>query len=400
MKKIFIILALAFSFSAFSQNLLINTIEGGCQVIKTTNNDTAYYSNSVGGFARVRQSGKTYLYTKLGGQIASVELYSSIAINDSVYPTIPDFIDAINALPFFSTTEGGTLWTTSGGYYAPSEVKPFRFTSGSFSLLNDSLDLGFAKLPFAGVQGSAIDSLVGLNGFLDASLFGGNDILISGWSSFGGDKENAIYVFDTSGIQMISNNSSLGLYPEGFDVSQYNDTTQSQISIQQNGAINLRFDDYNKFVDYNISMGTYGMYLNYNDNNIGLNQNFYNDENGIGVYYNKQDTVSTAFFNKYGVTLRYLDSFDIQVNNSGLVLPRVTNTTGFTTGSIYYDTDDEEFKAMTQFTKRTISLYYEGFGNPTGLVTPDQAGVLYHDQNTNHIYISFGTTSADWIKLN
>jgi hypothetical protein len=216
MKKIFIILALAFSFSAFSQNLLINTIEGGCQVIKTTNNDTAYYSNSVGGYARVRQSGKTYLYTKLGGQIASVELYSSIAINDSVYPTIPDFIDAINALPFFSTIEGGRLWKNFNGYYEPVDVKPFRFSYQGYSLLNDSIDFGIFKLPFVGSSAGDLGTYKSLIGFGDATVIGGDYAHLYGYVNLLEGKYNAIEAIDTSSISMRNDTIKATLNSNGF----------------------------------------------------------------------------------------------------------------------------------------------------------------------------------------
>ena len=368
------------------------------------NNGIVEFTDTTSSFIKYSFTAQEISYREVG--VNNFDICDNAFCNGFSMKQIANFtnrsylLDSLNYWQSISASSFSGLWQTTNGYYEPKTSKPFNFTYQGYSLLNDSLDLGFAKLPFVGVKGSTIDSLVGLNGFLDASAFGEGDILISGWTSFGGDKENAIYVFDTSGIQMVSNNSSLGLYPYGFDVGQYKDTTQSQISIDYDGSINLRFDDYNKFFDYNISMGTDGMFLNYNDYNIGLTQNFNSNENGIGVYYKKQDTITNGFYNKDGITFQYLDSFDIQVNNSGLVLPRVANTIGFIPGSIYYDSDDKEFKAMTQFTKRTISLYYEGFGNPTGIVTPDQPGVLYHDQGTNHVYISFGTTSADWIKLN
>jgi len=298
MKKIFIILALAFSFSAFSQNLLINTIEGGCQVIKTTINDTAYYSNSVGGFARVRQSGKTYLYTKLGGQIASVELYSSIAINDSVYPTIPDFIDAINALSFFSTTEGGTLWTTSGGYYAPTDVKPFRFTYQGYSLLNDSIDFGIFKLPFVGASGGDLGTYKSLIGFGDPTSIGADYAHLFGYVNLFEDKFNGIQAIDTSSISMLN------------------------------------------------------------------------------------DTISAT------------------LNANGFVLPKMGAEPTGEPGSVYFNQNTTEFRAYNGTQFRTVVTLSGASGSPVGVVTPAHEGIMYWDTGTNHIYISVGTTSADWIKLN
>lgn len=298
MKKIFIILALAFSFSAFSQNLLINTIEGGCQVIKTTNNDTAYYSNSVGGYARVRQSGKTYLYTKLGGQIASVELYSSISINDSVYPTIPDFIDAINALPFFSTIEGGRLWKNLNGYYEPVDVKPFRFTYQGYSLLNDSLDFGVVKFPFVGATAGNLGTYTSFAGFLNTELVGGFKVHGIGYANPFENKFNAIEIIDTSYISM------------------------------------------------------------------------------------RHDTIKAT------------------LNANGFVLPKMGAEPTGETGSVYFNQNTTEFRAYNGTQFRTVVTLSSASGSPVGVVTPAHEGIMYWDTGTNHIYISVGNTSADWIKLN
>lgn len=298
MKKIFTIILALFGLSAFSQNLLINTIPGGCQVIKTTINDTAYYSNSVGGFARVRQSGKTYLYTKLGGQIASVELYSSISINDSVYPTIPDFIDAINALPFFSTTQAGTLWTTNAGYYAPTDVKPFRFGFQGYTLLNDSIDFGIFKLPFVGSSAGDLGTYKSLIGFGNATVIGGDYAHLYGFVNLFEGKYNAIEAIDTTSISL------------------RNDTTQATL------------------------------------------------------------------------------------NANGFVLPKMGAEPTGEPGSVYFNQNTTEFRAYNGSQFRTIVTLSGGSGSPVGAVTPAHEGIMYWDTGTNHIYISVGTTSADWVKLN
>lgn len=298
MKKLFTIILALFGLSAFSQNLLINTIPGGCQVVKTTINDTAYYSNSVGGFARIRQSGKTYLYTKLGGQIASVELYSSISINDSVYPTIPDFIDAINALPFFSTTQAGTLWTTNAGYYAPTDVKPFRFGFQGYEIVNDSIDFGIFKLPFVGSTAGNYGSYKSLFGFGDASVIGGSRAHFLGYIDLFNGRYNAIEVLDTTSISL------------------RNDTTQATL------------------------------------------------------------------------------------NANGFVLPKMGAEPTGEPGSVYFNQNTTEFRAYNGTQFRTVVTLSGASGSPVGSVTPAHEGIMYWDTGTNHIYISVGTTSADWVKLN
>ena len=40
-----------------------------------------------------------------------------------------------------------------------------------------------------------------------------------------------------------------------------------------------------------------------------------------------------------------------------------------------------------------------GVGSPLNVVTPDFAGQLYQDTSNGLIYVSFTTSSADWIEL-
>ena len=69
-------------------------------------------------------------------------------------------------------------------------------------------------------------------------------------------------------------------------------------------------------------------------------------------------------------------------------------------GGLYFNQNTTEFRAYNGSQFRTIVSLSGGSGSPVGAVTPAHEGIMYWDTGTNHIYISVGTTSADWVKLN
>ncbi len=246
-KLLFIIFALGFT-SAFSQSLKIETITGGALFIKVSSSDTSFYSSNSQVFAYIDRSGKVSFSTKLGGQIGPAYLYSDISLDGATYATKPLFLAALDALDFFSPLAGGgNLWTTSGGYYEPTETKPFNFTYQGYSLMNDSANIGI-NLPFVGAQGKDYGNYKSFSGFIDANSVGVGDLGTLGWVDFGTAQFNAFNVYDTTYVNIIHNNvevkvnsnglvlPNLSAEPTGEDGAIYFNTSTNKVRIYHSGT--------------------------------------------------------------------------------------------------------------------------------------------------------------------
>tara|TARA_R110002074_G_scaffold157492_8_gene314423 strand:+ start:1398 stop:2162 length:765 start_codon:yes stop_codon:yes gene_type:complete len=248
-KLLFIIFALGFT-SAFSQSFKIETITGGALFIKVSSSDTSFYSSSSEVFAYIDRSGKVSFSTKLGGQIGPAYLYSDISLDGATYATKPLFLAALDALDFFSPLAGGgNLWTTSGGYYEPTETKGFQFESGNFTLLNDTAEGGGGiNFPYVGELASDYGDYKGYNGFVDLSGIGGQEIAFIGWIDFATGRNNTITINDTLDISLqhkdveVKVNSSglvlpnLPTAPTGENGAMYYNTTTNHGQIYRNGT--------------------------------------------------------------------------------------------------------------------------------------------------------------------
>lgn len=94
------------------------------------------------------------------------------------------------------------------------------------------------------------------------------------------------------------------------------------------------------------------------------------------------------------------DSLNAKVNSNGFVLPKIAVEPSGEPGGLYFNQNTTEFRAYNGSEFRTLVSLSTGSGSPIGVVTPAHEGIMFWDTGTNHIYISVGTTSADWVKLN
>ena len=314
-KLLFIILALGFT-SAFSQSLKVETITGGALFIKVSSNDTSFYSSNSQVFAYIDRSGKVSFSTKLGGQIGPSYLYSDISLNGVTYATKPLFLAALDALDFFSPLAGGaSLWTTTGGHYAPTETKPFRFESGNLTLLNDtvigpSTPMGDMKFPFSGSLAKDYGDFKGFVGIIEEPSFPGpgpgpgspNQFAFMGWVNFDEGAENGIMIRDTSSIGIQNHNVAMQFYPSDIILETYNESTNDEaiFNVSNSASMNIEL--------------------------IG----------GSGGQLLQEMSIPNGFYIEYtdavGTTLT------LTLNSNGLVLPNLPTAPTGQNGAMYYNT--------------------------------------------------------------
>ena len=104
-------------------------------------------------------------------------------------------------------------------------------------------------------------------------------------------------------------------------------------------------------------------------------------------------------FDTTSISLRN-DTTKATLNANGFILPKMGAEPSGEPGGVYFNQNTTEFRAYNGSQFRTIVTLSGGSGSPVGAVTPAHEGIMYWDTGTNHIYISVGTTSADWVKLN
>jgi hypothetical protein len=309
-KLLFIILALGFT-SAFSQSLKIETFEGGALFIKVSSTDTSFYSSNSQVFAYIDRSGKVSFTTKLGGQIGPSYLFSEISLNGVTYGRKDRFIGALDALDFFSPVAGGvSLWTTTGGHYAPTETKPFRFESGDLKLVNDtvigpSTPMGVMKFPFAGALARDYVDYKGFNGIVEMrDPFSGlsSQFAYMGWVNFSEGKENGIMIMDTSAINIQNKNVQMSFYPSDIIMTTYNDATGDE------GIFNM------------------GNSASINVELIG----------GLGAQLIQEMSASNGLYIEYSPNVG--GTITLKLNSNGLVLPNLPTAPTGENGAMYYNT--------------------------------------------------------------
>jgi len=113
----------------------------------------------------------------------------------------------------------------------------------------------------------------------------------------------------------------------------------------------------------------------------------------FGERYNAIEAIDSS-----SISLRN-DTTKATLNANGLVLPKMGAEPSGEPGSVYFNQNTTEFRAYNGSQFRTIVTLSGGDGSPIGVVTPAHEGIMFWDTGTNHIYISVGTTSNDWVKL-
>ena len=308
-KLLFIILALGFT-SAFSQSLKIETFEGGALFIKVSSTDTSFYSSNSQVFAYIDRSGKVSFTTKLGGQIGPSYLFTEISLNGVTYGRKDRFIGALDALDFFSSVAGGaSLWTTTGGHYAPTETKPFRFESGDLTLVNDtvigpSTPKGDIKFPFAGALAKNYGDYKGFNGIVEQRnpMSGlSSQIAYMGWVNFSEGAENGIMIMDTSAINIQNHNVNMSFYPSDIEMTTYNESTGDE-------AI------------FNLS------------NTAGINVELIG---GLGAQLIQEMSATNGLYIEYAAGS---GTITLKLNSNGLVLPNLPTAPTGENGAMYYNT--------------------------------------------------------------
>ena len=114
----------------------------------------------------------------------------------------------------------------------------------------------------------------------------------------------------------------------------------------------------------------------------------------FGGRYNAIEVLDTT-----SISLRN-DTTQATLNANGFILPKMGAEPSGEQGALYFNQNTTEFRAYNGSQFRTIVTLSGGSGSPVGAVTPAHEGIMFWDTGTNHIYISVGTTSADWVKLN
>jgi len=110
--------------------------------------------------------------------------------------------------------------------------------------------------------------------------------------------------------------------------------------------------------------------------------------------FNAIEVIDTSY-----VSMRH-DTIKATLNSNGFVLPKMGAEPSGESGGLYFNQNTTEFRAYNGSEFRTLVSLSTGSGSPIGVVTPAHEGIMFWDTGTNHIYISVGTTSADWVKLN
>lgn len=309
-KLLFIILALGFT-SAFSQSLKIETFEGGALFIKVSSTDTSFYSSNSQVFAYIDRSGKVSFTTKLGGQIGPSYLFSEISLNGVLYGRKDRFIGALDALDFFSPVAGGvSLWTTTGGHYAPTEIKPFRFESGDLKLVNDTVivasgPMGDMKFPFAGVLAKDYGDYKGFNGIVETRdpMSGySSQFAYMGWLNFSEGGEVGIMIRDTSAITIQNRNVGMNFYESDIEILTYNETTGDE------GIFNL-------------------------SNSASINVELIG---GLGAQLIQEMSATSGLYIEYSPNVG--GTITLKLNSNGLVLPNLPTAPTGENGAMYYNT--------------------------------------------------------------
>ena len=308
-KLLFIILALGFT-SAFSQSLKIETFEGGALFIKVSSTDTSFYSSNSQVFAYIDRSGKVSFTTKLGGQIGPSYLFSEISLNGVSYGRKDRFIGALDALDFFSPVAGGvSLWTTTGGHYAPTETKPFRFESGDLKLVNDtvigpSTPMGDMKFPFAGALAKDYGDYKGFNGIVEQRnpMSGlSSQFAYMGWVNFLEGGEVGIMIRDTSAITIQNRNVGMNFYESDIEMTTYNESTGDEAIFNVGNSANI-----------NVEL-------------IG----------GLGAQLIQEMSATNGIYIEYAAGS---GTITLKLNSNGLVLPNLSAAPTGENGAMYYNT--------------------------------------------------------------
>ena len=143
-------------------------------------------------------------------------------------------------------------------------------------------------------------------------------------------------------------------------------------------------------------LGTYKSIIGFGDA-TGLGGEFGHFLGYINFFeekYNAIEAIDTS-----SISMRH-DTIKATLNANGFVLPKMGAEPSGEPGGLYFNQNTTEFRAYNGTQFRTIVTLSGGSGSPIGSVTPAHEGIMFWDTGTNHIYISVGTTSADWIKLN
>lgn len=144
------------------------------------------------------------------------------------------------------------------------------------------------------------------------------------------------------------------------------------------------------------NLGTYKSLIGFGDATIigGDYAHLYGYVDLFGGRYNAIEAIDTS-----SISLRN-DTTKATLNANGFIFPKMGAEPSGEPGGVYFNQNTTEFRAYNGTQFRTVVTLSGGIGIPIGVVTPAHEGIMFWDTVTNDIYISVGTTSADWIKLN
>lgn len=398
MKKVLIFICLVLFTAVNSQSLEINTISGGVEIVRTSTNDTLQYSDGASLYAMIDNNNSLRIYQKLGGRVFSPYLFTDVEVDGVAFTDKKTMLKAINEIPAFmvpglsgSAVDSGevignflylfsssdtaiidvtslkedSLWQVSSGKVVNVDTtNQFRFEYGHYGLVNDTFAYNpFAKVPFSG-SFYKDDSLIVLNGINDFSAFPG-----------GGGPQNIItWIKDTIEHELYSGDAGAFL-----------------TSARTNGmGTRLRTAGIESSVNTH-GLSTIRLYTSYTSTTGEENAEYIDIEDGW---------THNLRAGEWKIVNYQANSAEFKYNSNGVVLPTFTSEPTGESGAVYYNGSTTEFRAYNGSGFQTISTYGEGAGSPVGSVTPDHKGIIYYDTSNAHLFISVGTTSSDWIKIN
>jgi len=212
-------------------------------------------------------------------------------------------IDSLNYWQSISGGGGSDLWQTTNGFYEPKEVKPFRFESGSLTLLNDTAQGGGGMaFPYAGELGSDYGGFKGFNGIIDLSVMGQTQINFIGWIDFLSGATNGITIQDTSSITIQNHNVGMNFYESDIEMATYNEATNDQaiFNLSNTASINVEL--------------------------IG----------GIGGQLVQEMSATNGISIEYSPNVG--STITLKLNSNGLVLPNLSADPTGETGAMYFNT--------------------------------------------------------------
>ena len=206
MKKTLLFLALIITTFAFSQE--INTVSGGVE-FKLPSGATYSYSDNTQIYVTIDNTNKAKFYNKVGGQVFGSYYFYDISIDGDSLTSKSDFLNAINQISAFTqlsidcgggeccadslTVIGNILYLfqngdtlmaelPSGGGSSLWEIEDsiltlnpntYKGINTNGLIINDSLDVGFAKVPIdAGYFSTHGAEMLKLNAFGNFQNFG------------------------------------------------------------------------------------------------------------------------------------------------------------------------------------------------------------------------------------